>query len=214
MATPALRDGDVVAHQDGTAWYDFLYNFYTGCSRSPLNCSLGLGFALASWVGTAIAETAGQVNIMKKPVSVLVLGLFMACSLAFGCAGTGTVRSGVASAAARGTVVTRGQAVKAIVQGPAVIHAYTADFGGGLYTAHAVTGSDSDCGKVSPAGAPSSEAIRREERVVLKVERGQIACLATSSPRKFELLWHAHDDGGGESQEVQIAFAPAPARAR
>lgn len=53
------------------------------------------------------------------------------------------------SRSTRGSVVTHGQSVRAIVQGPTVIHAFAADTGGALFTAPFVTGSDSDCGIVS-----------------------------------------------------------------
>jgi hypothetical protein len=174
------------------------------CSRRPWICP---DFG----VGTAVAEYRGQENIMKNFISISVV--FVASSLVFGCAGTGVTRSGPASAT-RGSVVTHGQSVKAIVQGPTVIHAFAANSGGALFTVPFVTGSDSDCGTISSGGTHRPAAIPPDQRVVLTVEPGQIACLVTAKARTFELLWHAHGEAGVEGHQTQIALAARGERAK
>jgi hypothetical protein len=91
-----------------------------------------------------------------------------------------------------GAVVTRGPSVKAIIAGPALIHAYSEFPGGTIYRARAATGTDADCGL--PEGASVTPAATRlgADRVTsFEVAQGQVACLATSTKRSFELLWHA-----------------------
>jgi hypothetical protein len=126
--------------------------------------------------------------------------VFAASSLAFGCAGAVVTSSNPASAT-RGAVVVHGQSVKAVVQGPTVIHAYAADRGGGLYAVPVVTGSDTDCGLGPPAGDQQATPIPRERMMVVTVEAGQMVCLATSKTRAFELLWHAYNEGKAHDQE-------------
>ena len=84
-----------------------------------------------------------------------------------------------------------GGSVKAIVLGPKVVHTFSTGAGGNLYTARAVTGSDADCqeGARRDAGYPVSIVANR--RATLGVAEGEIACLATTGPSEFELLWHA-----------------------
>lgn len=136
----------------------------------------------------------------------LITVVFAVSALTLGCAGTQAVRSDAASVP-RGFVEARGHTAKAIVQGPHVIHAYSADAGGDLYVAPALTGTDADCGMVPLDAASRPVSIRREQRVELTVEAGEVACLATSKTRNFELLWHGHGEGKQTVHQIHLARA-------
>ncbi len=102
------------------------------------------------------------------------------------------------SAPTRGQVLVQGPSIKTVVVGPVAIHAYSAFSGGALYTVKAVSGTDADChGKAEGTRAE----LRADSTVNFTVGAGQVACLATSTTRSFELLWHAQKD----------APVPAPA---
>jgi hypothetical protein len=139
---------------------------------------------------------------MKNVASIPVL--FVAASLIFGCATVEGGRSGAASTT-RGSMIVHGRSAKAVVHGPAVIHAYAVDRGGSLYTVPVVTGSDSDC-IVPSDGLRHSASIRPDQRVVQTIEPGEMACLATSVTRDFELLWHAHKDVNEPRPAAQVAL--------
>jgi hypothetical protein len=103
------------------------------------------------------------------------------------------------SAPTRGQVLVSGPSLKTVVVGPVAIHAYSAFSGGALYTVKAVSGTDADCrGKADGNRAE----LRADSVVNFTVAAGQVACLATSTTRSFELLWHAQKD----------APVPAPAQ--
>ena len=101
-------------------------------------------------------------------------------------------------------MVVRGRTVKAIALGPRVIHAFAGQAGGGLFIAPAITGSDSDCEAASLDEARRPVRMVADQRAVLTLENGEVACLATSNPRPFELLWHATGEG---RPQVQVAVA-------
>src|SRR5882724_316856 len=109
-------------------------------------------------------------------------------SLALGCASAPVGRSPAANL--RGDVVGAGPSVKLVVVGPADIHAYSAFAGGAIYTVPAVSGSDRDCGSTR-AGLTTLEPDRVH---ALRVEAGQVACLAIVKKGSFELMWHGHQD--------------------
>ena len=117
----------------------------------------------------------------------MLSALVMVSALSFG-----TVAKAADSAPTRGQVTVSGSAVKAIVAGPVAIHAYSGFSGGTIYAARAVTGTDADC-KASPVSGTAT-ALRADGIVDFRVGAGQIACLATSTDRSFELLWHAQKD--------------------
>jgi hypothetical protein len=140
---------------------------------------------------------------MRNVASIPVL--LVASSLIFGCATVGGGRSGAASTT-RGSMVVHGRSAKVVVHGPAVIHAYAVDRGGSLYTVPVVTGSDSDC-IVAADDVRRSASIRPDQRLVQTVEPGEMACLATSVTRDFELLWHAHKDVNAPRPAAQVALS-------
>jgi len=122
-------------------------------------------------------------------------------SLAFGCASTQVGRGAVPNL--RGDVIVRGPSVKAVVVGPADIHAYAAYAGGAIYTTRAVSGGDADC-QAAGVGRTRLEADRVH---VMRVEAGQVACLATETQGSFELLWHGHDQ-----KDAPVAVAAGASR--
>jgi hypothetical protein len=133
---------------------------------------------------------------MTKTISILVF----VSSLTFGCAGTQVTGAGRVSAPQRGEVLVQGRLVKAVVVGPAAIHAYSAFSGGTLYVARAASGTDADCQDNAADGSRSG--LRADSVVNLTVGAGQVACLATSTNRSFELLWHVQRDPPAPAQTL------------
>ena len=118
------------------------------------------------------------------------ISLTLVSALTFLTLGTGLAHADGA-APSRGQVTVRGAAVKTVVAGPVAIHAYSAFSGGALYAVKAVSGTDADC----HGQAEGARTELRADRIVnFTVGAGQVACLATSTPRGFELLWHAQKD--------------------
>jgi hypothetical protein len=109
--------------------------------------------------------------------------LLLVGSVGSGCAG----RAGLAQ---RGSVVVSGDAVKAFAAGPAVVHAFSMDRGGGVYTAAATTGTDADCVQSLASNHGRSTPLQVDQRNVVKVGAGQVACVATQSDHPIELVWH------------------------
>jgi hypothetical protein len=94
------------------------------------------------------------------------------------------------SAERRGSMVMAPDSVRAFVAGPAVVHAYSLDGGGRVFVAPATTGTDADCiGAAERATNASPVAV--DQRNVVTVAPGQVACVATNSRRNYELMWHA-----------------------
>jgi hypothetical protein len=129
-------------------------------------------------------------HTISKLLFVSLLGL--------GCASAQVGRNPVADL--RGNVAVSGQSVKAVVAGPADLHAYAAFKGGQMYTASAVAGRDGDCA----AAHTNARALEADRITVMHVEAGQVACLATPNGRGFELLWHAHVP---ETEAITVAAA-------
>lgn len=129
-------------------------------------------------------------NTISKLLLVSFLGL--------GCASTQVGRNPVADL--RGHVVVSGPSVKAVVVGPADLHAYAAFKGGEMYTASGVAGHDGDCA----AAHTNARALEADRVAVIHVAAGQVACLATPNARGYELLWHAHVP---KSEAITVALA-------
>ena len=136
---------------------------------------------------------------MTKTISIL--SLVSALTFTLGAASAQAQDTG--SAPTRGQVSVKGAAAKTVVVGPVAIHAYSAFSGGALYTVKAVSGTDADCqGKAEGNRAE----LRADSTVSFKVGAGQVACLATSTARSFELLWHAQKDApAAESTQTLMA---------
>ena len=114
----------------------------------------------------------------KMVMGMMVVGF---AALA-GCASGGVVER-------RGTIVMAPDAVRAFAAGPAVVHAYSLDNGGRGFIARATTGTDADCaaaGTRVTAGA----ALAVDQRNVVTLLPGEVACVATTSHRNYELMWH------------------------
>jgi hypothetical protein len=90
----------------------------------------------------------------------------------------------------RGSVVMSPDSVKAFAAGPAVVRAYSLDGGGRVFVAPAKSGTDADCAG-GAEHATSVTAIAVNRRNVVTLAPGQVACVATSSHRKYEIMWHA-----------------------
>ncbi|HET6283666.1 MAG TPA: hypothetical protein VFH73_22110 [Polyangia bacterium] len=91
----------------------------------------------------------------------------------------------------RGELVVKGESVKAFAAGPSTVRLYSMDHGGKVFTAPATTGTDADCLAARKAAGDRQQPVQMDRRNVLEVAAGDVACLATTSPRSFELLWHA-----------------------
>jgi hypothetical protein len=118
-----------------------------------------------------------------KTISMLIA----VSSIALGCASAQAGRNPVANL--RGQVVVAGPSVRAVLVGPADIHAYSAYAGGVMYTVPAVSGGDRDC-ESARAGLI---ALRGDHTQALRIEAGQVACLATVKRGSYELLWHGNE---------------------
>jgi hypothetical protein len=106
----------------------------------------------------------------------------------------GCFASGCASGAGlgqRGSVIVRGDSVKAFAAGPTVVHAFSMDRGGDIYTAPATTGTDADCVQGRTRSHDRQTPLNVDQRNVVEVGFGQVACVASKSDRPIELLWHA-----------------------
>src|SRR5258708_3341907 len=125
-------------------------------------------------------------RLTMTTIKGLVLAGFLA--MATGCAGAG---GGISQ---RGTVLVQTGSVRAFASGPAVVHAYSQDHGGAVFTAHVVTGTDADCARTPDAGSSALPADRVE---VVMLAQGQIACVRTQGQRRYELLWHAREASPG-----------------
>jgi hypothetical protein len=90
-----------------------------------------------------------------------------------------------------GTIVVAQKAVRAIVPGPTLLHVYSGTSGGTIFVAPFATGEDGDCS--GPAGDALFRAapVAADQVLVFSVRPGEVACLATTTDRSFELLWHA-----------------------
>src|SRR5450432_2394794 len=130
--------------------------------------------------GTALAEGSRQGGLRKMKNMVVVL--VIAGCFASGCAGG-------AGLAQRGAVVVPGESVKAFAAGPAVVHAFSMDRGGDIYTAPATTGTDADCVQGRPRSHDHQTPLNVDQRNVVEVGFGQVACIASKSDRPIELVW-------------------------
>jgi hypothetical protein len=110
--------------------------------------------------------------------------LFIAFSFLSGCAGNGAISQ-------RGAVSVSGESVKAWAAGPAVLHAYSQSRGGRVFLASAVSRTDADCARTRAPVGGAAIPVQVDTIEILTLGQDQVACLATSSPRPYELLWHS-----------------------
>lgn len=126
--------------------------------------------------------------------------LIISSLTAFGCASTQVGPNSVATL--RGHIVVDGPSTKAVVVGPAEIHGYSAFAGGEIYTVPAVSGSDRDCGSAR-TGLTTLQADRVH---AIRIEAGQVACLATVKRGSFEFLWHERQlNGASKTEPMSVA---------
>lgn len=116
------------------------------------------------------------VGIWLAMVSYLVAFSFLS-----GCTGSRSVTQ-------RGTVLARGESVRAFAAGPADVHAFSMERGGKVFTARAGSGTDADCAQArGDVGMP----IAADTVKVVTLTSGQVAWVSTPGERTYELLWHA-----------------------
>lgn len=100
-------------------------------------------------------------------------------------------------------VMASGPSAKAVTVGPAIIHAFSADKGGGLYFVPFTTGTDADCtGNVDQVTVRSRAIIEANRRLVFNISDGDLACLTTEGRGRFELLWHTYLGPGMRSASM------------
>ena len=115
----------------------------------------------------------------KKLVGVILLAIGSAA----GCA------TSPAGSLARGTVLGSSAGARAIVTGPAIVHAYAGFAGGEVYSTPAATRTDADCAGNQQVGA--AVLVPADRVVSITVAAGETACLRTAARGGYELLWHA-----------------------
>jgi hypothetical protein len=123
----------------------------------------------------------------KSVMGVMVMGF----ALLGGCASGGSLEQ-------RGTMVMAPSTVRAFAAGPAVVHAYSLDGGGRVFVAAAKTGTDADC-VAAAEHAASTAPVAVDQRNVLTLAPGQVACVVVNNKHDYELMWHARpaDAPGG-----------------
>src|SRR5262245_56848113 len=131
------------------------------------NPPIRLGFR----AGTVVADVSGQGDTKMKTIAKLFIGFSLIAASA----------AASADAPRRGAVTVAGPSVKAVVAGPTSIRAYAAFAGGVIYTAPAVSGTDSDC----RARSATTTALPADKMVELTVGAGQVACLETVRAGSF-----------------------------
>lgn len=128
-------------------------------------------------------------------MKTISMGLLVAFSLVSGCAGSAAVTQ-------RGTVMARGESVRAFAAGPSEVHAFSMERGGKVFTATAVSGTDADCAQ---AATSEAAAIASDTVSVVKLASGEVACVSTPSQRSYELLWHARAPRSGTPESPAVA---------
>lgn len=128
-------------------------------------------------------------------MKTISMGLLVGFALVSGCAGGAAVTQ-------RGTVMARGESIRAFAAGPAEVHAFSMERGGRVFTATAVSGTDADCAQA----ANSAEAAIASDTVkVVTLASGEVACVSTPSQRSYELLWHARAPRSGADETATMA---------
>ena len=118
---------------------------------------------------------------MKTTMKILALSSFLSLSFA------GVAHAGE-GAARRGQVNVQAAAAKAVVAGPAVVKMYSGFWGAQVFVAAVSTGTDADC---AAAARTAGTTLPADHVETVTVAAGQVACVASTGPRKIELMWHA-----------------------
>lgn len=100
----------------------------------------------------------------------------------------------------RGTLEVAGRVVKAVTTGPALLHGYSDSSGGAIFVTSVSTGTDADCTNALANSGGSAKPLVADRVAYVPVGAGQVACLVTNTQRSFELLWHAFQVDGSETQ--------------
>jgi hypothetical protein len=131
---------------------------------------------------------------MKKVTLAILVGM----SMVAGCATGNEVR---------GTALVGARSSKVFAAGPAVVHAYSLDRGGEFFLAPALTGTDADCAGAQKDAAARRTALKVDQRNVVDVPVGEVACVTADRESPYELMWHAwkSPDGGSSKPNLQLA---------
>jgi hypothetical protein len=114
----------------------------------------------------------------KTMMGMVVMGF----ALVGGCASGGSLEQ-------RGSMVIAPDTVRAFAAGPAVVHAFSMDGGGRVFVATAKTRTDADC--AAAAATTSAADVAVDQRNVVTLAPGQVACVAANDKHAYELMWHA-----------------------
>jgi hypothetical protein len=135
---------------------------------------------------TEIASRKGRLSMKRS-----IISFAFSSTLAFGCAGG--INRGAQAVTARGTVTMAGPLTRAVLRGPAVVHAYASTSAPSLFAAPLVSGTDADC-RAQPGGAHAiTPGAEDYARLTLTVQPGEVLCITTTSRRHADdVLWHAH----------------------
>lgn len=123
----------------------------------------------------------------KITLALLVVGF----SMVAGCA---------TSTEVRGSALVNARSAKVFAAGPAVVHAYSLDRGGEVFLAPALTGTDADCAQTDAQARRTI--VKVDQRNVLEVPVGEVACVTADRARPYELMWHAWNKPAPQSIQV------------
>ena len=124
----------------------------------------------------------------------LLAGVFAGCGTA---AAVRTSRGTVMFSAASGA--------RAIVAGPADLHAYEGFAGAEIYDVPATAGSDADC--AAPAWGDTVE-VPRDRVLHLTVLARRLVCVRTQDSGSHELLWHVVERPSADASVEVSAMLP------
>jgi hypothetical protein len=125
----------------------------------------------------------------------ITLAFLVGFTMVAGCAGRQEVR---------GSALVDARSAKVFAAGPALVHAYSLDRGGEVYLATALTGTDADCAGARNDAASRRTVIKADQRNVVEVPVGEVACFTADRARPYELMWHAWK-GPQTGASVQLA---------
>jgi hypothetical protein len=120
--------------------------------------------------------------------------LALVFSLALGCARG--LNGPAQPVTARGAVTLDGPVARAVLVGPAVVHAYMSSSAPALFAAPRVRGTDEDCRDAGASRSPLTRGGADYARRTLELQRDEVLCVVTSRGRTDEVLWHVHGGSG------------------
>jgi hypothetical protein len=173
-----------------TVWTNRLHKLFNDRPRPVTSPRIWPDFALAPRLLKGIPKGDAIMKTISK-------GLILAVSFLGGCASTGGFSE-------RGVIEMQGQAVRAFAVGPAVVHASGSGSGGRLFTTESTIGTDADCAAALAHGRTATP-LPGDHVDEVTVERGSVACIASSAPGPYELSWHARTPEPATAQQLAMA---------